>query len=279
MKSLIKLVNQIILEQSRYRFESELYNKLHSLSDKLWKDRKKKYTKKTLIDVLPFKFPDGVDGLVKIIINPRLSYIGQMGPRPWKSLDPADLYIEVNPKHYKSKRNLYLTLYHEMIHALDPKLSYLWTPSYEFDYDPRRDETYWGHPIEFSPISNEFLEGLVLEFKRRRERIKNLDNISLLKKSLDNIVNFFENKEPLNKLSLDILYRINDQYVNPNKISRLISDFSTTYPEVADFIPPKEEEPSYISILSLVSKFNPEIFKEFLMMLKDTKTEIEEFLK
>lgn len=274
----IPILTSVISEQKRYKFSPDTQAKLNLVVDKLWKDRDKKYNRKTLVDVLPFKLADGTDGLVQVIVNPRLPYIGFMGTKPKKSLDPADIFIEVNPKHYQSKKNLYLTIYHEMIHASDPRQTHEWKPSYEVSYNPKNDEMYWGHPIEFFAITNEFLEGLVNEFKRRADRTRSLENRKLLSKSFKNILDYFGKGEKLTKLSQDILYRINDEYINTNKISKMLADISTDYPDVNELIPNKEDTPYFLRYIELIKKYNPKIWPRFLTMLFKTKDEIENFI-
>lgn len=274
----IPILTSVISEQKRYKFSPDTQAKLNLVVDKLWKDRDKKYNRKTLVDVLPFKLADGTDGLVQVIVNPRLPYIGFMGTKPKKSLDPADIFIEVNPKHYQSKKNLYLTIYHEMIHASDPRQTHEWKPSYEVSYNPKNDEMYWGHPIEFFAITNEFLEGLVNEFKRRADRTRSLENRKLLSKSFKNILDYFGKGEKLTRLSQDILYRINDEYINTNKISKMLADISTDYPDVNELIPNKEDTPYFLRYIELIKKYNPKIWPRFLTMLFKTKDEIENFI-
>jgi hypothetical protein len=278
MIKFINILTSVISEQKRYQFSPETQERLKSVVDKLWNDRNKKYLKKTKVDFFPFKLADGTDGLVKVIVNPRLPYIGFMGTNPKKSLDPADIFIEVNPKHYLSKKNLYLTIYHEMIHASDPTQTHEWKPSYEVSYNPKNDEMYWGHPIEFFAITNEFLEGLIKEYTRRSSRTRSSENRGLLSKSFDNILNYFAKGEKLNKLSQDILYRINDEYVNTGKISNMLADISTDYPNVTELIPNKEDIPYYLQYIQLIKKYNPNIWPRFLTMLFKTKDEIENII-
>lgn len=276
----LTILNTLISEQKRYTFEPEVYDKINSVVDKLWNDRDVKYTKKELVDVIPFKLADGTDGIVRVVVNPRLPYIGFMGTKPKKSIDPADIFIEVNPKHYKSKKNLYLTIYHEMIHASDPNLTHMWKPSYESTYNVKRDDMYWGHPIEFFAITNEFLEGLVLEFKRRKPRLRNPENTIHLRRSLNNIINYFANGQKLTKQSLNILYRINDEYVNQNRISKVLADIETEFPKVSDMIPEKKDDiPYYLNYVELIKKYNPKIWNRFLTMLYKTSFEIKNILK
>ena len=280
MKRLVNILNEIITEGKRYHFDPEVYLRLHAVVDELWNNKNKVYKKKTLIDKIPFKTADGVDGLVRIIINPRLKYIGEMGTSPKKSTDPADIYIDLNPKFFESKKNLYLTLYHEMIHASDPTQSHKWSPIYDLSYDETSDEKYWGHPVEFFAISNEFLEGLFLEFESRMKSNPNPKNILNLKKSFQNILNYFARGEKLSKLSLDILSRINDEHVDDERISKLVADIKSQNPEFfySKQIKKEEDLPYYLYYVQMIKKFNPEIWPKFLTMLFKMKDEINSIL-
>lgn len=278
MIKFINILNGVISEQKRYRMSHELYSKLNDLADKLWKDRNKDYKKKTEVDRFLFKTAAGVDGLVKVFVNPRLKFIGFMDTKPKGSRDPADIELQVSPKNYMSKKNLYLTLYHEMMHAIDPTQTHEYSAKYHTTYNEKRDEMYWGHPIEFFAITNEFLEGLINEFKRRAKRVRNESNKKFLYKSLDNILNYFAKGEKLSKLSLDILYRINDEYVKESDISRILDDLATDYPELADFMIDKDDIPYYLTYIELIKKFNPKIWPRFLTMLYKSKKEIEEMI-
>ncbi len=278
MRNLINILSNVINEQKRYHFSPDVYTKINMIADELWSKRNKKYKGKELVDIIPFKLADGTDGLVKVIVNPRLPYMGYMGTRPKKSLDPADIFIEVNPKFYDTRKNLYLTLYHEMIHASDPTQSFKWKPSYELTYDEKKDEKYWGHPIEFFAITNEFLEGLVLEFERRKNNLRNPENIKYLDKSFNNILNYFAKGEKLSKLSLDILSRINDEHVSDTAISKVVADIQTQYPNVEFSKQTKDEKPYYLILIELIKKYNPKIWPRFLTMLFKVKDEIQEIL-
>ena len=278
MIKFIDILSNVITEQKRHKFDPETYAKLHSLVDSLWNDRNKEYKGKTIVDYVPITVKDGTQGQVQIRVNPRLKYIGFMGTKPKDSRDPMDIYIEVNPKFYESKKNLYLTLYHELIHAIDPTQSTKLSPKYLTTYDENSDEKYWGHPIEFFAITNEFLEGLVLEFKRRADRIRNEDNRKHLNKSFNNILNYFAKGEKLSKVSSDILYKINDEYVQDDEISKVLDDLITNNPHLADYITMPDDVPYYLNYVEAIKKFNPKIWRRFLTMLVKTKDEIENII-
>lgn len=280
MIKFINILNKVISEQKKYKMSPDLYQKLNDVANKLWSDRNKKYKGKTEIERFPFQTAAGVDGLVRIVVNPRLKFVGFMGTKPKDSRDPADIFLEVNPKFYESKKNLYLTLYHEMLHAIDPTQSHEYNLKYMTTYNEKKDEMYWGHPIEFFAITNEFLEGLGNEFKKRDRRLKNSQNKKYLLKSLNNILNYFAKNEKLSKLSLDILYKINDEYVNDNNVSRVLDNLLTDNPQLADFVANDDEDdtPYYLHYIELIKKFNPKIWPRFLTMLFKEKQEIENFL-
>ena len=274
MIKFVNILKSVITEAKRYRFAPETLDRINKVVDRLWSDRKKDYQRrKELVGVIPMKLANGVDGLVRVYVNPRLSYIGFMDLRPSKSMDPADMVIEVNPKYYESKKNLYLTVYHELLHASDPTQSVNYSPRYMMTYDETSDEKYWGHPVEFFSISNEFLEGLVKEFERRVKRTRKVENLEFLKNSLKNILDYFSKNEPLNPLSKDILFRINDEHVS-EETPKSLKNWTADMPHLASFFTRDEEEPYYLYYVQMIKKFNPILWRKFLSMLYDTSFEI-----
>jgi len=278
MIKFINILENVISEQKRYRFHPEVLQKLKDITNSLWNDRKKKYNGRTLVNEMPFKVADGTDGIVKFYVNPDLPYIGFMGTEPKDSKNPKDIFIEVNPENYESRKNLYLTIYHEMIHASDPTQSTKMTKKYMSTYDENNDEKYWGHPIEFFAITNEFLEGLINEFELRVSRLKNHENKKALIKSFNNILNHFAKGEKLSKLSLNILDRMNDAGVVEDKFKRVFSDISIDSPLSAELIKYDEEEPYYLTYINLIKKHNPKIWTRFLTMLFKAKEDIENII-
>ena len=187
--------------------------------------------------------------------------------------------MHLNPEKYGSKKNLFLTIYHEMMHATDPTQSTEKSARREMGYNPDIDEKYWGNPIEFRAITNEFLEALVNEFKLRLVRLRNIDNRKAIKKSLDNIVNHFASNEPLSRLSLDIISKMNDELAKDNMVSKTISKITTDYPETSELIPKQKEDPYFLYYVKLIKQYGPEMWPKFLTMLYKTKEEIEELIK
>ena len=276
---IIPILSDVITEQKRHKFDPETYAKINSVIDKLWKDRNLKYKGITPVDIIPITLKDGTKGLVSVRVNPRLPYVGYMGTKPKSSRDPADIFIDVSPKNYESKKNLFLTVYHELMHAIDPTQTTKYSSKYMSTYNEKSDKDYWGHPVEFFAITNEFLEGLILEFKRRADRIRNEENRKFLKKSLNNILRYFQSGEKLSKLTKDILYKINDEHVNDTMANKVLNKIITDNPQLADFMSEKpEDEPYYLHYVELIKKFNPTIWRRFLTMLYKSKDEIENII-
>ena len=279
MIKFLNILDQVITEGKRYQFDPETHYKLNMIVDQLWRDRNKVYRGKTTIDQLPVKLLDGTEGLVRVVVNPRLSYQGLMGTKPSKSFDPADLFIEVNPKNYESRKNLYLIVYHELLHAVDPTQSVKWRPSYQMTYDETSDEKYWGHPIEFFAMTNEFLEGLVLEFERRIYGTRNIENLKYLEKSLKNILNHFARGEKLTRFSKDIFFRINDEHLEETSVSKALENLTVDHPGVADYLAEHEDDPYYLIYINMIKMYNPKIWPNFLKMLYSTAEEIKRLIK
>jgi hypothetical protein len=195
-----------------------------------------------------------------------------MDLKPRTTKNPQKFVMQLNPKLFGSKKNLFLTLYHEFMHGTDPNFTTRANEKYWKDYDPTVDEKYWGHPVEFRAVTNEFLEGLVNEFKRRNQRVNNVEKRQTLLMSLKNILNYFAKGEPLTRLSLDIINRISDEGLKDTRIANLLADISTDYPETSEFM--NNKEPYYLKLINTIKKFNPDMWPRFLKMLYDTVEEI-----
>jgi hypothetical protein len=163
------------------------------------------------------------------------------------------------------------------MHATDPTQSTKTSMRHLSTYNPLDDKKYWGHPIEFRAITNEFLEALVLEFKERLSRLRIPENKIFLSKSLNNLMKYFREGSPLSKLSLDILKRMNDENILDNRFSKLLSDMPTDFPQTSEFLP-KQDEPYFLTYILKIKENNPEIWRRFLTMLYKTSREIEQMI-
>lgn len=272
MIKFLNILSNVISEQKRYKLSPEDYTRLQELTNRLWALRSKNFPKKVEVDQMEFKTADGSDGKVKVFLNPKYKNYGQMDLKPRSTRNPQKFVMQLNPKLFGSKKNLFLTLYHELMHATDPQFTTKFNEKYFEDFDHEVEESYWGHPIEFRAVTNEFLQSLVNEYKRRNNRITSFENRQLLLSSLNNILNHFAKHEPLSRLSLDVFKRLNDENLNDDRISKLLADIPTNYPETSEFN--KKSEPYFLTYINTIKKYNPEMWPRFLKMLYDTTEEI-----
>lgn len=273
---MIKLID-ILNESTRVKMDPDFKRVLNNVVDIIFKKRKTGFKKYTEITSIPIEIADGTPGTVEIVVDPELEHYGILDVKVEDSTDPNDFIIKINPNEVKSKKGLYQTLYHEIMHATDPMFSTKSTESFWDTYDPEMDEKYWGHPVEFRAITNEFIEGLINEFVLRRSRVKTPTSIESLKKSLDNIMNHFSNGEKLSVLSTDI---IGDMYGSEEMTrSRMIlNNILIDNPEISDVLSKTERNLEYMVVLELVKKYSGSDWKRFLGMLYKASEEIKEIL-
>jgi hypothetical protein len=273
---MIKLID-ILNESKRVKLDPEFKKVLNNVVDIIFKKRLRGFKKYTPITSIPIEVADGTPGTVEIVVDPDLPHYGILDTKVEDSNDPNDFIIKINPKEVKSKKGLYQTLYHEIMHATDPNFSTKYSEDYWSDYDPEKEEMYWGHPIEFRAITNEFIEGLVNEFSFRKNRLKNQNSVKMLEKSLDNILNHFSTGEKLSPLSNDII----EDMFGSEEITRsrkLLNDILVDYPEVSDLMKNPNKELSYLTVLELVKKYSGDDWKRFLTMLFKASEEIKEVI-
>lgn len=266
----------ILKESKRVKLPEEFITVLNNVVDMVFKKRKS-FKKKTPITSIPIIVADGTPGSVEIVVDPNLDAYGELDSKD-ETWDPNDFIVTVNPTMISSKKNLYQTLYHEIMHATDPNFSTKSTESYWEDYDPEDEEKYYGHNIEFRAFSNEFIEGIMNEFKLRRKRISNPKSVQALNDSLNNILNYFASNEPLSTLSKDI---ISDSFGGELSVGtgKPIKHMILNYPELTHFIKNSNEDLDYLETLSLIKKYSPENWKRFLNMFYSASQEIKEFIK
>ena len=252
---------------------------IHRVADIIYKKKNTGFNKYTPITSIPIIVQDGTPGTVEIAVDPDLKYFGLLDQKVEDSRDPNDFILTLNPSKITSKKNLYLTLYHEVMHATDPGYTTKYSEKYWKDYDPEIDEKYWAHPIEFRASTNEFIEGLRNEFQLRKKRLKNVDNVKYLINSTDNILDYFSKGTPLSKLSYDILEGMSGLVPQDTKISKLLQDMFIEYPQTSEFSPKHNDLPYYVKYIELIKKYDPSIWKKFLSTLHAEVQNIKENLK
>lgn len=277
----MKLLN-IIDEGRRIKLDSNTLSLIQKVTDVIFKKRNTGFKKYTPITSMPITVSDGTPGTVEIAVDPELEHFGLLDQKVEDSKDPNDFILTINPKKITSKKNLYLTLYHEIMHATDPGFTTKYSEKYWEEYDPEIDEKYWAHPIEFRASTNEFIEALRNEFMLRKKRLRNPENIKYLTEAAENILEYFSKGTTLSKLSYDILESMSGLVPQDTKISKLLQDMFIEYPNVSDFsqLTPKSGSiPYYIKYIELIKKYDNSIWKKFLTMLHQEVTEIKDSLK
>jgi hypothetical protein len=273
-----KLLN-LVLEQKRVKLDFSVIKTIENVTDLIFKKRLKGFRKLTLITSVPITIADGTPGTVEIVVDPNLKYYGLIDHKVEDSSDPNDFILSINPKKITSKKNLYLTLYHEIMHATDPGFSTKDTENYWKDYDPELDEKYWAHPIEFRAYANEFAEALRREFELRKKRLKNEKSILSLYTSLDNILNYFATGESLTKLSYQILDTMSGQIPENNRVSKVLDNISLEFPQIFQYMPGGEKKPYYIITIEMMKRYDQTMWNRFLKLLYDTIQELKKEIK
>ena len=276
MIKFLDILTNVISESKRYKLQPEEYTRLLELSNRLWALRSKNYPTRKMVDQMDFQTAEGAQGQIKLYLDSNYKNYAELDVEPEGSVDPMDFTMVLNPSQFNSKKTLFNTLYHEIMHATDPNFSTKYSEDYWSDYDPVSTESYWGHPIEFRAVTNEFLESLVREFTLRNNRIQKFENKRVLLKSLDNILDYFSKHEPLSKTSLELLKRMNDETLPKSKIGKVLSNIPTDYPGTAELLP--ASEPYFLKYINTVKKYNPKMWPRFLTMLYKTAEEIRDII-
>lgn len=279
MTKLINILSNILIEAKRIQIDPEITAQLEFLTNIIYKKKLKGINKLTPVGNIPLKISDGSTGNAEVIINPNLRDMGITDNISKDRLDPNAFVIYINPNRISNKKLIYQTLFHELMHATDPVFSTKFSEKLFSTYDTRVDEKYWAHQIEFRASANEFLEGLVREFSIRKSRLKNKENIVLLIKSANNILNYFSKGKKLTKLSFNILEEMgDDEHIN-NIISKVLRDISVEFPSVIELLPEKKEIPPYLEALELIKVNDGKVWTKFLSMLYTTIEEIKQNLQ
>lgn len=267
----------------RFRLDDEnlaiMLDLLNLITDEIGKNFKKRSISK-LTDV-SIKTMNGVEYTLPVYIDPKFEGYAGIAYDKSKDINADNIALIVNPYMVKSKKNLYNSLYHEFLHAVDPTITTSPSKKYQSSYgDPtERPDLYYSHGIELRGITGEFFEALVNEYKERKKYIKDEEDKKVLLKSIKNIVNFFVELEPLNSLSYNILDEMSGENDLNNKFRVQMSNIFKEYPKTSEFVENcPNKEPYFLVIIDLIRYFSPKGWKRFLTMLYSTYEEIRNIL-
>ena len=225
---------------------------------------------------------DGTDYELPVYIDPKFETFAGLGFDRYSPMGVDNIALIVNPKFSASKKNLYNSLYHEFLHAVDPTLTSKPSEKYLSKYsDPNENpDLYYSHGIELRGITGEFFEALVNEFRERLSNVKDSEDREIYSKSLDNIVSFFNELEPLSPMSYDILDSMEGQRDFENKSKQMLNNIMKDYPKTSEFLKDiPEKEPYYLQVIDAIRIYSPKGWKMFLNMLYSTKEEITKMIE
>ena len=225
---------------------------------------------------------DGTDYELPVYIDSKFDSFAGLAFDRHSPIGVDNIALVVNPKFSASKKNLYNSLYHEFLHAIDPTLTSKPSEKYMSKYaDPNENpDLYYSHGIELRGITGEFFEALVNEFRERLSNIKDSEDREIYSKSLDNIVSFFNEMEPLSPMSFDILDSMEGQRGFENKSRQVLNKILKDYPKTSEFLrDTPENEPYYLQVIDDIRFYSPKGWKMFLNMLYSTKKEITKMIE
>lgn len=230
---------------------------------------------------IPITSIDGIEYQLPIWIDPKMETYAAIGYDKSYPISVDNVALIINPRFIESKKQLYNSLYHEFLHAVDPTITTNPSKKYQSKYgDPsERPDLYYSHGIELRGITGEFFEALVNEFSERALFVKDYHDKKILHESLKSIVDYFNQSKPLTPMAMDILDKMNGLKNLNNDFKQSLSDVFKTYPKLIEFVKETSEyEPYYLACIRLIKQYSPKGWKKFLTMLHTTSEEIKEII-
>ena len=222
---------------------------LNHITDVVWSASKKKNDDPPLKGTIYVEDPTGAGTDIPVYYLSDFENQGAVFEiDPSKPRNLYNLFIVLNPGEsaVESKKSVYNTLYHEIQHLMDLHTTHYLTDKEKTKYDSDVDEKYYGHDFEFRAYTNEFLQGLENEYM---ELVGKYEKEELFK-SLASVLDYFGKSGEADKIAGDAIYNIT---------SEMRSD---------------DDLPHSIKVLSLLKRFNPKRWNQFLKMLYSTILDI-----
>ena len=244
---------QINEGSKRVKLHPRTLSDIEYVSNKIWKDYQKKDDDKPKKGEVMVVDPTGASVSVPVFYLSDLNVQGgvfQLDKNKPRSL--YNLFIVVNPEESitPSIKSIQSILYHEVQHLMDLNTTVYLSDKQEKKYgNPSEDDAqYWGHDFEFRAYANEFLQGLVEEYKNLGGKYTKQEIIQ----SLDSIVSYLSKSGDADEIAQEVLYDINS--------------------EMGD----RTDFPHSLQVLSLVKRHNPRRWNGFLKMLYSTVEALKE---
>lgn len=227
---------------------------LNYVVDKIWKDYSNRDDNQPLKGTVYVKDPSGAEVNIPIYyLNDFESQGAVFKINPERPRNLYNLFIVVNPEEaiVPTRKALYNSIYHELQHLMDLFTTHYLTDKEIEKYDPQVDEKYWGHDFEFRAYANEILEGIENEY---RDLIGKKTKMELLD-SLKSLLSYFGKGGLADEIARDVLYAVSSEEYSEDKY------------------------PHSVETLSLIRRYNPKRWKEFLKMLYSTVTDLSKEIK
>lgn len=276
-------LNKLNESSKRFKLDDKNLSTLMSLLSDLEKEIKtSKKRSQYFFKSVPITTLDGTTYDLPVYIDPSYETFAAIANDAKETIPTVDdLFLILNPRYSASKKSLYNALYHEFLHAVDPTLTSKPSVKYLSKYgDPNEfPEKYYSHGIELRGITGEFFEAMIQEYKDRVKYVKDKKDKELLLNSIDNIVSFFNELEPLNPLSYDILDEMNGQRGFDSKFEKILLSMMKEYPKTSELYKDTPDfEPYFLREIDLIRRYSPKGWKMFLKMLYSTSEEVKEII-
>lgn len=222
---------------------------LNHITDVVWSASKKKNDDPPLKGTIYVEDPTGAGTDIPVYYLSDFENQGAVFEiDPSKPRNLYNLFVVLNPGEsaVESKKSVYNTLYHEIQHLMDLHTTHYLTDKEKTKYDSDVDEKYYGHDFEFRAYTNEFLQGLENEYM---ELVGKHEKEELFK-SLASVLEYFGKSGEADKIAGDAIYNITSEMRSDGDL------------------------PHSIKVLSLLKRFNPKRWNQFLKMLYSTILDI-----
>lgn len=147
---------------------------------------------------------DGVSHVVRIYFDGRISPLAS-------TKDISDdsgffeMVIRLNPKDLGSDKEIYNRIYHELLHATDPDMTTMKWGKPMMEYDPGRDEMYYGSVLEVRAWMGEIIEALGNEVSERKKRIRTEGGANELKRKTRSLLKILKGQKKLTREAKELL--------------------------------------------------------------------------
>lgn len=246
---------------------------IYKLVEKIFKNEKKFFDfKKTKIGELIILIDDGTKHRVGVYfdtVTDGEAYIQDN----YENDEYFEFNLYINPNFIKTKKGLYNTIYHEVMHLSDPTV----TTKPDDQYVNYHNYNYYALESEFRAWTSEILESLRNEVINELAYVENKKELHYLKNTLKNIVAHIADGYDLYPESSKLIRKMSGREETIIDFTEVLKKVDILYPNLSHLKEPigeEEEIPTYLLILRNFQGANPKRWKDFIKMLKYTYDEL-----